>query len=297
VGDEHNSEFLKEHSSWMNVEVNTVNINDVSNSLGFGRTENQWHQDWIANQKTILEFYQSTFPVANVICIFENEESQRNCLQHLVIGIIPALLDWKDQLNKLDLFRGTNALFVSEALEPCDIIWANLGKGTATQRSLQRVVCFGFLALIGAFFSSLVWYMMREVANNQLTAMTISVIAQTTPILIRMNVDMVEVHVSITHRQWSLMAQMFIFLSCNAAVIIYTARDALDTLSETTVRQVADVLFFNSVIGPLREYSKLMPNSQRSNAFPFSLCFFQSSSFSHLCISVGDFRLRSAQAL
>jgi hypothetical protein len=155
----------------------------------------------------------------------------------------------------------------------------NLGKCSAMKRSMQRVACFTYLLLLNGFFGLVVWYMMREVGNSYLTAITVSVIAQIAPWLIRMNVDIVEVHVSSSHRQWSLMVQMFIFLACNAAVNIYLARDPRTSLHEKTLKQVADVLFFNSIIGPLRKFFQPVVYLRRRLQAPFCANFAKMKSF------------------
>jgi hypothetical protein len=116
------SAFLESRdATWIKVEANKANAAEVYDSMGFSKSQKQWYQEWTANQEEISELYQRKFPVAKVVCIFEDEATQRKCLTEMTTGIIPALLDWKGHTKHL--FRGNNALFVSEAPEPSDIIW------------------------------------------------------------------------------------------------------------------------------------------------------------------------------
>jgi hypothetical protein len=121
--------------NWMKHELNKVNAQEVLSAAGFGKTQDQWMEQWEDNQQKLLELYKQSYPVAKVMCIFEEEESQRKCLDALVIGLIPSLFDSQffAPKNTSHLFRGTNSLFVREALEPKDVIYENLGMHTPLQ--------------------------------------------------------------------------------------------------------------------------------------------------------------------
>lgn len=58
----------------------------------------------------------NTFDASKVFVIFESEHSQRNCLETMCVGIIPAALDRTDQIPENFLFYG-NLLDIKEAPE------------------------------------------------------------------------------------------------------------------------------------------------------------------------------------
>jgi hypothetical protein len=166
---------------WMTAELNEVNAASVLNAAGFGLSPEQWLQQWDANQQRIKALYERTYNVTKVICVFESEQGQRNCLSKLQVGLVHGLLDWQSKDGAHLRFRGTNQLCVSEAPEPPDLIWENLGKNTWVERGVQRIMCLGYLGLLNTGFGVLIWFITSRASSTIATTLAISLIDEISP--------------------------------------------------------------------------------------------------------------------
>jgi hypothetical protein len=263
---------------WMATELNTVNASKVLNLAGFGLTQEQWMVQYQSNQSVLETLYQQHFPVSKVFCAFESEQGQRSCLQKLTIGLLPSLFDWRWAPPE-SRFRGTNELLVREACEPRDVIWENLGKNTWYQRFTQRVICLSYLCLLNFIFALAVWAVKVATGSILLTSCVIAFIDEYAPVVIRQTVDSIEVHVEASHRQWSLMNQMYLFLAFNAALVIYIMTPVEDTLSADNLTQVAEVIVLNSMITPVLRYLEPVTTLRRRVHAPYAPNYIKMKSF------------------
>jgi hypothetical protein len=106
--------------NWLNHELNHISAERVLGFLGAGLPSGHWIREYRANELLLKETFKQEFRVCQVMCSFETESSQRNCLKCLTAGLIPSLLDIRT-VEKEHLFRGTNQLMVDEAPEPHDV--------------------------------------------------------------------------------------------------------------------------------------------------------------------------------
>jgi hypothetical protein len=129
------------------------------------------------------------------------------------------------------------------------------------------------------FFGAIVWAVFSTFQNTTATSMAIALIGEFAPSMIRHTVDTTEVHVCHSHRQWSLMTQMFIFLTFNAAIIMYLLTPVEDTLGAFNLQQVASVIGFSSIITPVFQF--LQPNVYlwRRMQAPYASNFIKQKSF------------------
>ena len=68
------------------------------------------------------------YDACKVFVTFESEQSQRECLEKMTVGLVPALLDRRDVIDPKFLFHG-NLLHVHEAPEPSSVQYEFLDKG------------------------------------------------------------------------------------------------------------------------------------------------------------------------
>lgn len=100
---------------------------------------------------------------ARVYITYEHEQSQRDCLDALSVGVLPALLDLPkpDWVRKVlgqantpltDHFHG-NVLRVTQAPEPTDVRWENLDVepiNVFLESCVFTCICMGIVAVMGA---------------------------------------------------------------------------------------------------------------------------------------------------
>jgi len=89
----------------------------------------------------IAELAKQHYPVCKVFVTFNDEKGQRNALQSLTTGAIPAFFEYGRKEE--DKFRGTNVLSVAESVEPSEVIWQNLEMSALFSNSPGNI-CFNF---------------------------------------------------------------------------------------------------------------------------------------------------------
>jgi hypothetical protein len=129
------------------------------------------------------------------------------------------------------------------------------------------------------FFGAIVWAVISTFQSTLATSLAIGLIGEFAPSMIRHTVDTTEVHVRNSHRQWSLMTQMFIFLTFNAAIIIYLLTPVEDTLGAFNLQQVASVIGFSSIITPVLRFIQPHVYLWRRLQAPYAVNFIKQKSF------------------
>jgi hypothetical protein len=152
------------------------------------------------------------------------------------------------------------------------------------------MVCLLYLACLNIGFGFVIFLVARATDSTMLITATVSLIDEVAPALIRSTVDAVEVHVCATSRQWSLMSQMFIFLTCNAAVVIYVITPVNGTLETANLAQIAQVIVLNSIFTPVLSFFQPGVYFRRRAHAPYALNFIkQKSFFAPKVVDLGDY--------
>ncbi|CAM9126018.1 unnamed protein product [Heterosigma akashiwo] len=217
-----------------------------------------WHyQLWKANQKVdALSADQRTYPVGEVYCIFSTEEGQRQCLNALTTGKIPAMFEIGDK-PKEHRFRGTNVLEVEEPVEPSEVIWQNLEISGFTFFVQGVVTALLTLAVIAACYYVIV--QLKESGSTKSTGVVVSLINAVLPMVLKAIV-MFEKHVDDGDRQDSLFAKLTAARFMNTAIINWVVTSFSNTLSETSLKTIMSILVADAFITPTIQLLNVMGN-------------------------------------
>lgn len=217
-----------------------------------------WHyQLWKVNQKVdALSADQRTYPVGEVYCIFSTEEGQRQCLNALTTGKIPAMFEIGDK-PKEHRFRGTNVLEVEEPVEPSEVIWQNLEISGFTFFVQGVVTALLTLAVIAACYYVIV--QLKESGSTKSTGVVVSLINAVLPMVLKAIV-MFEKHVDDGDRQDSLFAKLTAARFMNTAIINWVVTSFSNTLSETSLKTIMSILVADAFITPTIQLLNVMGN-------------------------------------
>ncbi|GMH93040.1 hypothetical protein TrVE_jg7780 [Triparma verrucosa] len=193
------------------------------------------------------EAIDKNFTAARVFVVFENEKSQRRCLQRLTTGTIPAALEWVGELPPHMIFRGTNVLSVCEAPEPTDVIWENLEtplKHQIIEQTMTLILSLGIVALCAYII-----YLLNEAGQSFLAAFFISITNSVMPSVLKM-INETEEHLTQGSKQTSLLLKLVFLRWMTTGFIVLLIRDTDGTLDEKFVGKVWAVLLADAITTP-----------------------------------------------
>jgi hypothetical protein len=195
----------------------------------------------------------SAFKVARVFVVFEAEAAQRKCLSQLSAGVLVAHFDWTcaccpDQVRERRLFRGTNRLRVSEAVEPSEVIWHNLGVHVQ-QRIGQQLLSLALAVALcfGAFY--LIRALQREL-GPEAAAIGVSLLNAALPTVLKL-FSTLEQHVDFGNQNQSMLRKLLLARFFNSAFIIYLLTPFGETLSAASLRQIQAILIADAFTTPV----------------------------------------------
>uniref|UniRef100_A0A7S2V6J7 CSC1/OSCA1-like cytosolic domain-containing protein n=1 Tax=Fibrocapsa japonica TaxID=94617 RepID=A0A7S2V6J7_9STRA len=186
------------------------------------------------------------YPVCKVYVIFQTEEGQRNALEALTTGAIPAAFEISTVEDKYK-FRGTNVLSVEEAVEPSEVLWENL-ELSVWYSLAQSLVSLVLTALL-IYWAYLAIYAAKKSAKSTATGLVVSVINVLLPIVLRM-ITMVEKHVDQGNKQDSLFLKTTAARFMNTAIINFMITDFHDTLDAAAIKTIMSILISDAIITP-----------------------------------------------
>ena len=122
--------------------------------IGLDKTLDYYTYKLLKVNMAISEAKKAEYKACKVYVIFNEEHSQRRCLEHMCVGLVPAMLDQKPPaFDDKYLFKG-NLLSIKEAPEPSSIIYQNL-ESSLFQHLFEQAVSWTLLVvgLICTYFS------------------------------------------------------------------------------------------------------------------------------------------------
>ena len=96
--------------------------------LGLDPTLEHWTVQLLKVNLAIGAISHRRYQADKVFVMFNEEHSQRRCLESMCVGIIPAMMDSVDVIETKYLFKG-NLLHITEAPEPSSIQYEHLDRG------------------------------------------------------------------------------------------------------------------------------------------------------------------------
>jgi hypothetical protein len=187
--------------------------------------------------------------VSKVIIIFSSESAQRKCLAAMSVGLVPAWLDWKDQVRPEHLFRNRNLLQVEEAPEPSDLIYENLHITTLRSLWAQSRTWALTISINGAVF-----YMLQEIDNYGYTLVAAlliptfsDIIASVLEVLVRLEGHHTKSGMEVSYFT-KLQASRW-FITCFCFWFIY---DFTETNSDAELYQIYQVMLADAFFAPIK---------------------------------------------
>jgi len=215
--------------------------------------------------------------VAKVLVTFNEEKSQRNCLEDLSVGLIPAILNWdiKSVDGKKLKFRDTNLLAVREAPEPEDIIYENLGIDDY-KIVLQQCLTYSILICMLAVAFFLIRYAMDESAF--IASLIISGCNSAFPTLNKMLIRTFEKHRTYSDIENSYLWKTILARWFTSVIIVYIVaimpdEDGMfenEVLKEKNINQIGTILIFEVMFNPFCRLLDPMGNFNRFVKGPLS---------------------------
>jgi len=238
--------FLHGYSEEISVSERTGLITPEKPSIFAAKDEKYWHYKLWKVSREIDELKKQTFPVCKVYCIFSDENGQRECLNTLTTGKIPAMFEIGNLENKFR-FRGTNVLEIEEPVEPSEVIWHNL-ELSGTYLFFQGVVS-SILTLIIIICCYFIIVQLKEGAYAKSIGILVSLINVILPIILKL-VVLVENHVDDGDRQDSLFFKLTCARFMNTAIINWVTTSFQSTLSLTSLKTIQSILISDAIITP-----------------------------------------------
>eukprot|EP00611_Tribonema_gayanum_P002873 TRINITY_DN121_c1_g1_i4.p1 TRINITY_DN121_c1_g1~~TRINITY_DN121_c1_g1_i4.p1 ORF type:complete len:1018 (-),score=374.78 TRINITY_DN121_c1_g1_i4:750-3803(-) len=187
---------------------------------------------------------QRPYVPVRVYITYDKEQYQRRCLA----GVTPAgaLNGWRASTD--DTVIGGKKVHVREAEEPSEVAWSNLHYPItykAVRMAISLSISAGILAASFAVINTI--YGRKNVA----TAIFISVVNALLPVLMKLMTWCVEVHSSAGALQGSMMVKLVIARSINSAILLFIASPFDETLADTTLDQVMNILLVDAFVAPV----------------------------------------------
>jgi len=183
---------------------------------------------------------------AKIFVIFEDEKSQRKCLETLSTGWLPSLFEY-GKIPKKYRFRGENVLDVIEPSEPTSILWENLDVPFKVQLQWQLIGYSGSIIFILVFAEII---NVVSAISLGLAALMISVSnVVLAPIMLWLSQK--ECHQTYEQQQKSLMLKLAGVRWMNTAFIIYATSSHNQVLSLSTLGQIQSVLWADALTKPI----------------------------------------------
>eukprot|EP00968_Pinguiococcus_pyrenoidosus_P001106 scaffold48_cov311-Pinguiococcus_pyrenoidosus.AAC.301 len=229
--------------------------------LGFHRDARYWtaYGDQLSEQIDELLREETVHEPCKIFVSFETEESQRECLQAMTDGLLNVVLDEDvtscvtghqvgDEYLWTNSDGSKNRLFVEEAPEANDVIWANL-EVSLHERLLDLVVGFGLCAalLIGVFFSILALSRNEESFS---VGLFISGANSFLPIFLKA-INEQERHLTEGSKQSSLLLKLVVSRWMTTALIQNIITPVADTVAPDTVARIRDILIADALASPV----------------------------------------------
>jgi hypothetical protein len=220
------------------------------------------------NQK-IAELKDTKHKAVKVFIIFNTEHTQRECLNSMCVGRIPAAFDWKNQLDPKFLFDG-NLMAITEAPEPSTVIYENLHEGV-WEHAKQQVIswfCLG-CGLVVANYSVKACF---DGGQPALGAILISVWNSLLPMLNKFLVMGFETHHTTDGVEDSFLAKTVAARGFCSAIILYQVGvDHLpQTISPYYIGAIQAVLLADALTSPIIRLLDIGGNVNRFILAPIS---------------------------
>jgi hypothetical protein len=218
------------------------------------------------NKAALEACYEKTCPAVFIFCIFEDETSQRNCLQSLTTGWLSRKLSLAT-VKEEHKFRGL-LLSVAEASEPTEVMYAKLRRHDWTHNAISivstafssLVVCYGCGVLVGYFVVNHSIYM---------TALVVSAIKEALPHVIKATTDH-EIHGTHSGIEVAIMNKTFLFEIMTGPFAIYVYSAFTNTLDVSYLDQVQQILIFDSIAAPIWTFWQPITYFQRKFIAPLT---------------------------
>jgi len=194
----------------------------------------------------IAELAKQHYPVCKVFVTFNDEKGQRNALQSLTTGAIPAFFEYGRKEE--DKFRGTNVLSVAESVEPSEVIWQNLEMSALFQTVQGIIASILTLGIVVACYFMIVT-IKDDPRYARLTGVGVSLINSILPVLLKL-ITVNELHVDEGDKQDSLFMKLTTARFMNTAIINYLTTPFNSFLSQNTLKVIQSILVADAIITP-----------------------------------------------
>jgi hypothetical protein len=199
------------------------------------------------------------YKAQRVFVTFDTEEAQRKCLAKCQVGTIPAIFNCTSCFSSPPIFRqGEDGkgqiLSISEAVEPSEVIWENLG---STHALRLATVCVTGITTIGlvALCSFLINELWAATESPALVALGISACNSVLPEIMKV-LNTFEVHIDYGDGMQSLLLKLLCARLYTSAFILQIFLIPFDrTLANDTMAKIVSLLLSEAVFNPIIQWS------------------------------------------
>jgi len=203
------------------------------------------------------------YKATKVFITFQTEKAQRECLEKMCVGSIPAALDWKDSIADQRMLMEGNLLNMKEAPEPSSILYENLQHGTFQHLKEQLISWFILgIGIIICYFSVDACFQQGEPV---LGAILISVWNSILPMINRYLVTSFETHHTLDDLEDSFLSKTVAARGFCSSIILYLVGidHSSQILSPYYIGAIQAVLLADALTSPVIRVADVGGNINR----------------------------------